>query len=163
MLIAALLLVGLVCYLASGLGVTAPLPLQIICLVCVCAAAYILVRFKLTSTTYMLRRREGSADEDDLDFCVSRGQGQRAETLECVLSLKCLKDAVVLEKGGLDRIREANKGIKVYSYTASLKPKERLALVFDDDGELSCIIIEPDARLRDVLLQFSKENKEKHR
>ena len=59
----ALFAVSLVSYVFSNLGFTAPLPLQLVSLVTICAAVYILVRFKFTSTTYVIRQRDGVTDD----------------------------------------------------------------------------------------------------
>ncbi len=163
----ALFAVSLVSYVFSNLGFAAPLPLQLVSLVTLCAAVYILVRFKFTSTTYMVRQRDGvrddvySSPENNLDFCVSRGQGRRVETLECVLDLGCLVDALDFNGDVARSLREKYKNIKIYNYTASLMPRRRLGLVFDDEGDVNCVIIEPDESFDRFLKEISKENKEK--
>lgn len=85
---------------------------QVIALVCLVAAVFLLVRYKTTSFIYTIRPRSLMHEDTDaeaapaggylaierinpkyLDFVVSKKQGSRDPNMECVLGLDCLTAA----------------------------------------------------------------------
>lgn len=157
---AILLVIAAVSYIFSGTGLVSPLPLQTVCMSCICAAVYILVRFVYTGITYIVRPRDNGSGKvwllprEQVDFCVIKSQGKRAGVTECMLSLDKLVRIDEFTDGYGSRIREEFKGAKLYYYTASMFPEKRQALIFDDGGEIYCIVIEGNEKFLRLLSEI---------
>ena len=162
--------VAAVMYIFSLTGLTWRWPLQLIMALCLCAGAYILVRYRFTSVTYGLRKRERHSSAsfgDDIsilppsmvDFAVHRAQGQR-ENMEFILSLDKLREAVKVESGTVEKLRSRYKALKVYYYTVDFVKRERIAAVFEDGGEVYCAVIESEPSFSEFLFDVCRRNKE---
>lgn len=157
---------ALVLYAFSCSGAASPLPLQLLTFALFIAAAYVLVRYRFTTVTYIIRPHSRSVDNygesigslpaSMLDFAVIRAQGKREGALECLLSLDLL---VSVEKfTDAETLRRKYKGAKLWYYTVSMKKASRSVLVFDDGGEVSCIVTEPDEKMRTFLENVCRKN-----
>lgn len=159
-----------VTYVFSLMQITSPMILQLVSVILLCAGTYILVRYRYTTVSYSIRPRSThSADEygDDInvlppfmvDFAVTRAQGQRSGNLEVLISLDKLVYATDVKEGILDNIRNRFSGVKTYVYTMSLADGKKFALVFDDDGDKSCVVIEPSGEMREYLMTICEKNR----
>ena len=154
-----LIAVALVTYFFSISGLCAPLPLQIICMGCLCASIYILVRFYFTGITYILKSNDSKGDirslpSDAVDFCVIRSQGKREGITECLLSMDRLVSVCDFTDESIKTLSEKHGKLSVYYYTVSMFKGKRQALIFDDDEAMLCIIIEADDSFISVLSGF---------
>lgn len=160
---------AVVSYAFSVSGVVSPLPLQLITVLALCGATYLLVRYLFTSVTYEIRPKSPSADSlaglspREVDFAVHRAQGKR-ENLEFLMALDCLCEVEVVGDDTLEKLRRKyGRAMKLYYYTVDLVRTERLALVFEDENDFYCLVIarhtETEKYLREVCLR-NAENKE---
>ncbi|MCQ2456381.1 MAG: hypothetical protein MJ096_03405 [Clostridia bacterium] len=150
---------ALVLYAFSLSGAVSPLPLQLATFALFIAAAYVLVRYRFTTVTYIVRPHSENVDgygesiyslpASMLDFAVVRAQGKREGALECLLSLDLLTG--VEKFTDPETVRQKHKGAKIYYYTVSMKKSDCSVLVFDDAGEVSCLVIETDEKMRKFL------------
>lgn len=157
---------AVVSYGFSLSGITSPLPLQLIAVISLCGAAYLLVRYLYTSVTYELRPRSLSEDSiaglspSAVDFAVHRAQGKR-ENLEFLMALSSLRRVETLSDGTLESLRrDCPRGMKLYYYTVDLVPRERLALLFEDSGEYYCLVIARFEKLEAYLREACIRNNE---
>ena len=159
----------------------AALPFTAITLLAVVAAVYLLIRYRMTSFTYIIRLRDetdGDIDSEKvyagefditsvkpelLDFCVYRAQGSRMAAMECVFSLSDLVQASVTAKKKNDKcptreeIRQSylKKGeFAMYDYTLTFGLEDALELVFIDGNRYVGVIIEADERMTNYLLSL---------
>ena len=155
--------IGAVSYIFSLAGIASALALQLITMASIVCATYVLVRFAYTSITYVISPRDGLNSQAgietggflpcDVDFIVQKSQGRREGVTECRISLDQLTETVALPRGRISGnlkkdIRDRYGAAKYYIYTVSFRPDEALGLIFDDDGEISVIVIEPDEATR---------------
>ena len=168
---AVLFVLAAVMYGFSLSGITSPLVLQLVTVASLCAGTYILVRYRYTTVTYSIRPRNSHSSEeygDDIgilppsmvDFAVTRAQGQRSGNLEVLISLDKLVAVEDVKDGVLDSIRSRFKGVKVYVYTVSLTGGDRSAIVFDDDGDVSCVVTELNSEMKAYLTAVCEKNKD---
>ena len=160
--------IALVSYVFSIMKITSPALLQLITLLAITAAVYVLVRFRYTTVTYMITPRgreeyEGIQLLSDIDFIVTKSQGRREGIMECRLSLDLLAAVVPLPHGQItgDMRRDLSEKfgkIKIYNYTVSMRPADSIALVFDDEGDVSVIAVEPDEVMRQYLEDAAARN-----
>lgn len=156
-----------VAYGFSISGIVSPLPLQLIMVIALCAAAYILVRYIYTSVTYEIRPKSPSADGSlaglyprEVDLAVHRAQGKR-ENLEFLMSLDCLRETQRVEDGTLASLKKKyGRDMKVYYYTVDMVPEERLAAVFEDDSDMYCIVIAREEKIEAYLREVCLVNAE---
>lgn len=158
-------------YIFSLTGLPFSSILQFIMTAFLCAGAYILIRYRFTTVTYEVRKRSGHSSAsygDDInglpasmvDLAVHRAQGKR-ENLEFIMSLDRLTDVIKVEKDTAEKLRTKYSGIKCYYYTVDMIKRERIALVFDDDGDKYCLIIERDENFTAYLEETCRRNSEK--
>lgn len=152
--VSALLIPALVAYVFSLSDYVSPLPLQLAALILVCGAVYILIRYRFTRITYILRPRDTSAvsqygndiadmPAESVDFVIEKAQGNRQGAVECMISVDRL--AAVRDVCGSSwrtEIRQEFPGASLYIYTVFLGRSERQALIFNDGGIVSCIVTE---------------------
>ena len=126
LIIAVLLVCGAVFYaippLAEQSGIDViRLPFNIVTFAAVISAVFVIVRYKMTSFTYVVKMRSDIPDDIDaelafaggaadigisgvrpefLDFVVSKAQGARPGNMECVLSMADLVLAVEISRTG---------------------------------------------------------------
>lgn len=161
---------------------------QVIAMLCLVAAVFILVRYKTTAFIYTVRLRSRLHDNEEaeaalagaqhdiarvdpryLDFIVSKKQGSRDANMECVLGLSELMEAWDISpeaehKKVSDAIAEARKKygtVNLYDYTLTLGLKSSLLLLFRDGDNHAAIRIEPDETWRSYLVNTAKQNKDK--
>lgn len=137
-------------YAAGATKIAYPALFRFAALLAVTAAVYTLVRYKYTTITYIIAE---SDRENDSDFIVVKAQGRREGITECRLYLSDLKRIVPTENGRISRndkreLIEQYGSVKIYNYTVSIRSDDRIALIFDDDGDAYAVIIEPDAQMR---------------
>lgn len=158
---------AVVSYAFSLSGVTSPLPLQLIMIIALCCAAYLLIRYLYTSVTYEIRPKSPSADgisgllPREVDYAVHRAQGKR-ENLEFLMSLDCLREVESVGDGTVDALRKKyGRDMKLYYYTVDLIPTERTALVFEDESDVYCIITAREKNMEAYLREICFRNSEK--
>jgi len=181
---AALLIAGGIAYgvpvvcEANGLSVAA-IPFTFTAFLCVIAAVYVLVRYRMVTMVYLIRPRSGIDENgmeaayagefdvtkitpEHLDFVVIKGQGARPGAMECVMGLDDLTAVYRVtkkgENGTLTRAAVREKyirdGFVFYDYTVTLGLEEALELVFIDGNRYCGIIIEPDEVMARYLLSL---------
>ncbi len=133
-------------------------------------AIFIMIRYLYTSFTYEIKTNPTHSSElygDDIrsiplsmvDLSVSRKQGQRAGATEVLISMDKLKEAEIKTDTTLSRFREKYSGLKLYTYLISLFESERIAMVFEDDGDNICIVIEPSEDFKKFIFDAVERNK----
>lgn len=158
---------------------------QVIALVCLVAAVFLLVRYKTTSFIYAVRPRSLMHEDTDaepapaegylsidrispkyLDFVVSKKQGSRDPNMECVLGLDCLAAAEEISaernkkySDAVAKIREQYGTVDVYDYTVTLGVEKSLLLVFRDGVKYAVIRIEPDETMGNYLIGVAERNR----
>lgn len=184
LIFAALLIVGGIAYgipvvcAARGISVMA-LPFAFTTFVCVIAAVFVLVRYRMMTMVYLIRPRSdigengmetayaGALDvtkirPEYLDFIVIKGQGSRPGAMECVMSLGDLAAVYRVTKSGADgtmtrravREKYIHDGFVFYDYTVTLGLEEALELVFVDGNRYCGVIIEADEPMARYLLDL---------
>jgi hypothetical protein len=157
-----------VLYVFARTGIPYSSVLDLLVTLCLCAAAYILIRYRFTSVTYEIRpKTDRSSFGDDItvlpadmvDLGVHRAQGKR-ENLEFLMSLDKLTEVLPLEKDTAEKLRARYTGIKFYYYTVDIVRRERTALIFDDGGDKYCIILEKDGHITPFLENICRKNAE---
>lgn len=149
----------------NGLGILS----GFFAMLCVVAALFVLMRYRLIGFTYVIRPRDdqnytslassyASLREVPyfmLDLVVLKKIGLRRETAECILPLSSLKETAAGEK-----IREIKKQMRekyemenggqfiIYDYTLTPGTEDALGLVFLDGEKYVGILLEADERLR---------------
>ena len=182
LIFALLLIVGGIAYAvpvvsaAYGISVMA-IPFTFTAFVCVIAAIFVLVRYRMMTMVYLIRPRSdidengmetamaGALDvtkirPEYLDFIVIKGQGARPGAMECVMSLNDLISVYRVSKKGENgtltraavREKYIRDGFVFYDYTVTLGLEEALELVFIDGNRCCGIIIEPDEAMARYLL-----------
>ena len=125
---------------------------QIGALVCVTAALYLAIRYRLTSFRYVI-----SDDDGDTLLTVYRSQGRRS-VAEARMSGVWLESV----ERFTDRrsVKEAVRGMAVYDYTLSMKPQSVLVCVFVGDPERkTALILECDGDFAAALGRMAEENR----
>lgn len=162
-----------------------PLPFTVLTLVSVVAAIFVMIKYRMTSYTYIVRLKDdvssgveagleaAYADGLDirrvspelLDFCVYKASGSRLAAMECLLSLSELVYVTeVYKKGGDGRKTRADvrekygkfEKFSLYDYTLTMGLDPALELVFVDGNGYVGIIIEPDDIMREYFLSLKK-------
>lgn len=162
--------VAAVMYIFSLTGYAWVLLLQLIMVVCLCIGAYILIRYRFTSVAYELRAKTGhssAAYGDDImllppsmvDLAVHRAQGKR-ENMEFLMSLDKLFEVIKAERDTAEKLRGRFRDIRFYYYTVDLVKRDRTALLFDDEGDMYCIVIEREDAMEAYLTEVCRKNKE---
>lgn len=158
---------------------------QVIAMICLVAAVFLLVRYKTTSFIYTVRIRSRLHDNAEadaalagaslditrvdpkyLDFIVSKKQGSRDPNMECVLSLSDLLAAwdispeAEFKKVGtaMEKTRAEYGTVILYDYTITLGLDKSLLLLFRDGEQYAAIRIEPDEALRSYLKNTAAKN-----
>lgn len=159
---------------------------QVIALICLVAAVFLLVRYKTTSFIYTVRPRSLMHEDNDaeaalaggylaidrinpkyLDFVVSKKQGSRDANMECVLGLDCLNLAMEISPNGkykkcgeaVSKARELYGTVDLYDYTVTLGLEKSLLLIFRDGEKYAAIRIEPDAAMGSYLIGVAEQNR----
>ena len=119
-----------------------------------CGGVYVLVRYLYTRFTYYIVSPSGEdvtvLPREAIDFRVERRIGSRPSYAECMLSLDKLVSVRRFDGGTADELRREFTSPKLYYYTMALKPAEgkRTVLVFNDGGEVSCIVTELNEEMK---------------
>ncbi len=187
-IVAALLISGGIAYAipifcnANGIVIGGAV-FQLMTVVSVVTAVFLVVRYQMTHFVYLIRPRSDISEngmepafagnigtvsalhlpEEMLDFVVIRSQGSRAGAAECVLSLAELTAVIPVKKIRADKklIREKYQadGYVYYDYTVTLGLDNALALIFIDGNRYAGIFIEPDEAMRAYFLSLGKTKK----
>ena len=147
---------ALISYIFSLTGLTPPLIFQLVTLITASAAVFITVRYLFTTVTYILKVNGDystldTAPRDAIDFVVMKAQGRRDAAMECKLSLKYLTKIESFSEFQVSSLRQKYKDPKFYHYTVSVTPAERQILVFEDDYDVNCIVVELDGGMKRYL------------
>ncbi len=123
---------------------------QAISITLLCAAVFMLIRYRLTSFRMKLTRKNDDAavsDTDNLsntDFVVERARGKRYVT-ECRLSLDTVRQARRIKTAELKILTD---GFSLYRYTVNPGPEEGVLLKFYANGERIALYTDmPDSML----------------
>lgn len=189
-IVVTLIAAGLLIYLLPNFLEIRAVFCQIIAMICLVAAVFLLVRYKTTSFIYSIRPRSMMHDDMEaeaaiagaslsieridpkyLDFVVSKKQGSRAPNMECVLGLSSLKGAWIIspeseyKKPGplMEKARSDYGAVDFYDYTITLGLKESLLLLFRDGEKHAAIRIEPSEELQNYLIGVAEKNKNKRK
>ncbi|MBQ8523766.1 MAG: hypothetical protein IJ457_04000 [Clostridia bacterium] len=157
-------------YIISVAGLPFSSILQFIMVALLCAGVYILIRYRFTTVTYELRAKSthSSASYGDdirllplsmVDLAVHRFQGKRGN-IEFLLSLDKLREVTRLEDGTMEKLRQRYKNMRLYYYTIDLVKRERIAAVFEDEGDVYCAVLEYDEAFSGFLFDACRRNKE---
>ncbi len=171
-----LIAVGIVVYLLPNLFPIRAVICQVIAMICMVAAVFVLVRYNSTAFIYTIRPRSRTRDEvveymepKELDFVVSKQQGSRSPNMECVLSLSDLESVWEIspeapyKKVGeaMEKARTKYGTVNLYDYTVTLGLKTSLLLLFRDGEKHAAIRIEPNEEfgrfLRDAAVKNGKK------
>lgn len=158
---------------------------QLLSLICLVAAVFVLVRYKTTAFTYIIRPRSLMHEDVDaeaalaggvldvtrveprcLDFVVSKKQGSRAPNMECVLGLDSLIAAWDISAeakykmcaDAMEKARGQYGKVDLYDYTVTMGVEKSLLLLFRDGEKVAAIRIEPDTELRDYFVSTAERN-----
>lgn len=193
MIMAALLVFGGVCYaipvVCNAQGITVPMPwlFTLLTLVSVVSAVFFLIRYRMTSFTYLIRMRSDlPADEMEtvsaygadvtnvrpewLDFVVLKAQGNKPGVMECVMSLDDLvavipvsrksEDGKMTIKTVRDKYRKGDPSAFIfYDYTLSFQLDEALELIFVDGNRYVGVILEVDGEMKNYLTSLKAQYK----
>ncbi len=184
-IVVTLVVAGIGVYLVPTVVPVRAVIFQVLSLVCIVAAVFVLTRYKATSFTYTVRPRSFMTDDAEgesalaggplavehiaprhLDFVVSKKQGSRAANMECVLGLDCLIAAWELSKSGslktcgeaMAKVREQVGKVDLYDYTVTMGPEKSLLLLFRDGENHVALRMEPDAAMERYLVGVAARN-----
>lgn len=187
-IVISLIVFGIGVYLLPNVAHVRALFCQLVALVSLIAAVFLLVRYKTTSFTYSIRPRSRLTDDDRetafagelmpithiqpkyLDFVVSKQEGRRGPSMECVLGLDSLVLALELRASAPDSkpeelrfrrvgeavsfVREKYGAVSLYDYTVTLGLDQSLLLLFRDGERYAAIRVEPNAEMHDFLVNI---------
>jgi hypothetical protein len=171
-----LIAVGIVVYLLPNFAPIRAVVCQMIAMLCMVAAVFVLVRYNSTAFIYTIRPRSRTRDEavermepKELDFVVSKQQGSRSPNMECVLSLSDLEAVweispeVPYKKVGeaMEKARVKYGTVNLYDYTVTLGLKTSLLLLFRDGEKHAAIRIEPNEEFQRFLRDAAVKNGKK--
>jgi len=186
-IVVTLIAAGIGVYMLPALFAVRALFCQVIALVCLVAAVFLLVRYKTTSFTYTVKLRSLMHEDNDaeavpaggtpsverirpcyLDFTVSKKQGSRDANLECVLGLDCLCEVMEISPDGayrktkdaLEKAREKYGSTDVYDYTLTLGLEKSVLLIFRDGQKYAALRIEPDEGMKNFLIRTAEQNRD---
>ena len=179
--------VGILVYLLPNVVLVRAVFCQVLAVICLVAAVFLLVRYKTTSFIYSIRPRSLMQDDIEvdvalaggqfsvlglsprhLDFVVAKKQGSRDANMECVLGLDSLTAVWEISSGGdykkvgdaMARAREKYGTVDLYDYTITMGLEESILLLFRDGQKHAAIRIEPSEELRYYLVDTAKRNRE---
>lgn len=185
-IVVTLIVCGLGIYLLPNVLPIRAVFCQIIALIMLVAAVFLLVRYKTTSFLYSVRPRSLMQDDMDaeavpaggqispewidpkyLDFVVSKKQGSRDPNMECVLGLDSLVSAWDITPDGeykkvaaaMEKLRGKYGTVDLYDYTVTLGLDRSLLLLFRDGQKHAAIRIEPNEELRSYLTEVAIKNR----
>ncbi len=187
-IVVTLIVCGLGIYLLPNVLPIRAVFCQIIAMITLVAAVFLLVRYKTTSFLYSVRPRSLIQDDMDaeavpaggqisperidpkyLDFVVSKKQGSRDPNMECVLGLDSLVSAWDITPDGeykkvaaaMEKLRGKYGTVDLYDYTVTLGLDRSLLLLFRDGQKHAAIRIEPNEELRSYFTEVAAKNKTK--
>lgn len=133
---------------------------------CLALAAFFILK-KLTVYTYTVypkdRDTKKSVSElapEELTFTVSKRFGTGRETNQAQFDLSALTKTIPLPAAGAEKkkiIKECGK-MSLYYYTVTFRPNESTLLIFEQDGEKTGAVIEPDGDFKGFLEEAAKIN-----
>ena len=129
------------------------------------ASIFLFLRYGMTKFEYVLKPRDDAypgeavefssdaAGNAPLDFVVYKAMGTRHSSMECVLPIGDLIEAIPLKRGERSKKDVARayskENFTFYDYTLTFMPDETLELVFADGNKSVGIIIENDNPVAD--------------
>lgn len=184
-IVVTLIAAGLFVYMLPNFAPVRAIFCQVIAMICLVAAVFLLVRYKTTSFIYTIRPRSLMQDDAEtesvladaplsvermdpryLDFVVSKKQGSRDPNMECVLGLSDLVAAWEISpnaihktaKEAVEKARETFGTVDLYDYTVTLGLESSLLLLFRDGEKHAAIRIEPGVELKNYLVGVAHKN-----
>ena len=125
--------------------------IQLFAVILLAAAVFLVTRYIMRGYIYRIEQTDGGADLTVTEI----SSGGRRQITVCRISLLGIKSA---EAYGADRskLREyRQKTKKIYDYRVDLAPEKSIALLSEECGESSVILLAFDDRLLEIL---GKEN-----
>ncbi len=158
---------GLILFLMSRVT-PYPIILQGTAVALFVASIFILIRYRFTNYLFRVKENNYSDGEDHFrryDFEAQRQQGTRPYVTECLMALDQI---VCTERISRDdsltafknRIIKKYGSVAFYFYTVSMSRPDRYAMIFDDDGVISCVVIETSDEMKDLIDRFVPERGE---
>ncbi len=133
-----LLALGLISIVVSGnFGSSRRIAFICISMVSLVGGVYLMMRYELTTYTYIL-----NAKDDDFDFFVDKATGKRGNYV-CYYKISDVASFVPNEKETKDELINKYKDISFYTYTNNASCKTNV-LVFANHGHFDAVIIESD-------------------
>lgn len=132
-----LLALTLISIAVSGQWGSRRIALISISMISLVAGVYLMMRYELTTYTYIL-----SAKENDFDFFVNKATGKRGSYV-CYYLISDVASFVPYEKDTKDELVKKYHNISFYTYTNNAQCKKN-ALVFQNAGHYDAIIMESD-------------------
>ncbi len=108
-----------------------------ISLIALTAGIYLMIRYELTTYTYIL-----NAKESDFDFFVDKSTGKRGNYV-CYYKISDVASFLPYEKETKDELVKKYTNISFYTYTNNASCKTNV-LVFGNHGHYDAVIIERD-------------------
>lgn len=149
-----LLALGLISIVISGSGGSRRIAFISISMISLVAGVYLMMRYELTTYTYIL-----SAKDDDFDFFVNKASGKRGSYV-CYYLISDVASFVPYEKDTKNQLIEKYHNISFYTYTNNAQCKKNV-LVFQNAGHYDAIIMESDEAYDEYLTNAIALVKEK--
>ncbi len=133
---------------------------QLVAVVLIGVAMYLLIRYRLTLFCFRIEGKNGvvvdirTAIPNELDFVAERVQGRKTVPL-ARLSLSELKRA---ERVRYEELREAAADASLYKYYADMSPEEGCLLIFADRGRDIAIFTELSHSMMAYMKKIAAEN-----
>ncbi len=128
--------------------------LVIISMVSLVSAMYLMMRFELTTYTYILNPRENS-----YDFFIDKAVGKRGNYV-CNYSVLDIVKVIPYEKETKDTLSKEYVGIMFYNYTHNMFAKKKQVIVFRNSPHYDAVIVEMNEEFEAFLENVTKLSKE---
>lgn len=127
--------------------------LSSVALIFLVAGLYLFIRFEMTSYTYIIESRD-----DKLELFIDRAVGKRGAYV-CYYPVQYAREIIEHKKGSIKELREKYKKLNVYKYYQNPFQKERVIIVFENEGYYDAVIIEKNEAFISYLKEATKEQK----
>ena len=117
-------------------------------------AMYLMMRYELTTYTYVLNPREQS-----YDFFVDKATGRRGNYI-CSYSVLDMVKVVPYEKDTKEKLSKEYAGIMFYNYTHNLFSKKKQVIVFRNSPHYDALIVEMNEQFEGFLKNVTELSKE---
>jgi hypothetical protein len=117
-------------------------------------AMYLMMRFELTTYTYVLNPRE-----NDYDFFVDKASGKRGNYV-CNYLVTDIVKVLPYEKDTKEKLSKEYAGIMFYNYTHNLFSKKKQVIVFRNSPHYDAAIVEMNEQFEAFLENVTNLSKE---